>query len=428
MAIKILATADLHLGKRSSGLAAFGEDCSTKLAWKRIIDYTVYNGIDVVLLVGDVIDRSNRFFESVGSLHNAFERLAQAAVEVYMVSGNHDFDVLPQVVYSRPFKNVHLLGANGQWELATYEKRGITVQFAGWSYPRQHVLYNPVQQINIIQPDLNFPSIGLLHADVDNIESQYAPVPLVDLQNTAIGIWMLGHIHKPSSFAAGGKLIQYTGSPQALSAKEPGQHGALVLTVDPPHPVSMEILKFSSVRFDRVEVDVSSADTEDALRTLITTELSADANAKLADLEDVDYIVYDLNLTGQNAFGRQMQAWASQAVEKYDVSLATETQIFVRQVTAFIRPVLDNLEALASQASPAGVLAQTILAINKGTSTQFLEGLIRNWEGQFRGLNNSPVYQPLQDDWQRNGNPRTPKEYILAECNRLLSELVLQSN
>jgi len=55
-----------------------------------------------------------------------------------LVSGNHDFDVLPQVVRRYSDDGVKLLGKNGVWEIVTFRKNDQAIQFAGWSFPSQY--------------------------------------------------------------------------------------------------------------------------------------------------------------------------------------------------------------------------------------------------------------------------------------------------
>ena len=117
MAIKILATGDLHLGKRSSGIPENPEESSTKFTWNRIVDWSIKNEIDLLLLTGDIIDQDNRYYEAIGPLQAGFEKLNQANITVYMIAGNHDFDVLPEIVRPDRYNNVYLLGFNGKWEV-----------------------------------------------------------------------------------------------------------------------------------------------------------------------------------------------------------------------------------------------------------------------------------------------------------------------
>lgn len=426
MAIKILATADLHLGKRTSGLSVFGENCSTRETWKRIVDFAIDRAVDVVLLAGDTVDRNNRYFEASGALQEGFGRLCAVGIDVLLVTGNHDFDVLPQVLRNHPFSGVRLLGADGRWEVVRYERGGEILQCVGWSYPRQYVLTNPLSGLENAGVDPNYLSIGLLHSDVDKLDSRYGPVSLLDLQQSSVQSWILGHVHKPIVYS-GDKLIRYPGSPQALSAKETGRHGALLLTVE-GRRIEMEVVGFSNCRFEQLEIDVSDVDAEEQFRRLAETSFSDDANARLAELDGMVYLVYDVVLAGRNNRGREIGEWARALPSGFSLQLSTGTEVRIRDIELAIRPAVENLEALARERSPVGVLAEAIIAIRNGSSTPFLDRVASQWQEQFRSLTNSAAFQPLQVSFQRDGNRRTFQTYIEEECSRLLAELLYPSN
>ena len=64
--MKILATADLHLGKQSSNVSRELRESSVTFTWNRIVKYAVEEQVDALLLAGDVVDRDNRFFGAPG--------------------------------------------------------------------------------------------------------------------------------------------------------------------------------------------------------------------------------------------------------------------------------------------------------------------------------------------------------------------------
>src|SRR5690625_3916831 len=218
--IKILATADLHLGKSSSDIT--GDHASTKYVLKRITEYCIQHQIDVLLLSGDIIDWDNRFFEAYGPLQEAFDSLGEHDIQVYLVAGNHDFNVLPQIISTGNNAHVHLLGKDQQWEVQEFTKNGQTIQFIGWSFAHRHVYDSAMDTWDASMLNSNYPTIGLLHGDVGSHDSSYGPIHLTDLQRTDISLWILGHIHRPQKLNERPQ-VWYTGSPQALSAKETGK-------------------------------------------------------------------------------------------------------------------------------------------------------------------------------------------------------------
>lgn len=422
MDIKILATADLHLGKRSSDVT--GDHASTKFTLNTIVKYCISKSVDVLLLCGDIVDWDNRFFEAYGPLQDAFDRLGKEDIQVYLVAGNHDFDVLPQIIKTGNNKHVHLLGQNEKWEVQKFTKNGHTIQFVGWSFSKQFVKESALLNWSQVILDPNYQTIGLLHGDTDTKNSLYGPISLDDLRNTNVALWLLGHIHKPQQLIDQPRVC-YTGSPQALSAKEPGIHGPLLITVTPNQSLNIEQVGMSSVRYENIAIDITGVESDDELREKIIYGLKDDAERKITELEGVLSLIYHIKLIGKSSLAKEIDNWKRTIIEHSD-RLETGTMISVRRVDTQISPEVVNLRQLAQQSSPAGILANTILAIEENRTDPFLEELIKDWEAKVEHANRVGVYSPLSGERKMKNTPENAHIAIKDECNRLLGELMNQ--
>ena len=422
--IKILATADLHLGKSSSDIT--GGHASTKYVLKRITDYCIDHQVDVLLLSGDIVDWDNRFFEAYGPLQEAFDSLGKHNIKVYLVAGNHDFNVLPQIISTGNNAHVHLLGKDQQWEVQKFEKNGQTIQFVGWSFAKRYVYDSAMDtwDTSIINP--NYPTIGLLHGDVDSHDSSYGPIRLADLQRTDIALWILGHIHKPQQLTDRPQ-VWYPGSPQALNAKETGAHGPLLITVLPNQSPKVEQVKLSPTRYEDIEIDITGIRNEEELRDRIIKDLEEESNRMIIELDKVKSLVYHINLVGESSLAKEIESWKNTVVD-YNATLKTETRVSVRRVDTQIRPEVSDLEQIAMQASPAGILAKTILAIEEEKNDPFLEELIEEWIQKMDSTNRVGAYQPLTNERMVDNTAENARIAIKNECNRLLGELMTQTS
>jgi len=427
MVLKILATGDLHIGKKSSSVSESAEESSTKFTWNLIVDWSINNGINVLVLTGDIVDQDNRYFEAIGPLQSGFEKLKQADIAVYMVAGNHDYNVLPQVAGIGKHDNVHLLGINGEWEVKTFSKNGEKIQFVGWSFPNQFETKDPLLNFDGISLDPNYTTIGLLHGDVYNPESKYAPIDLDKFLNKSVDAWILGHIHKPQVLRESDPYICYPGSPHALNSKEPGIHGPILLIIDNEDDININRVPLSPIRYENISIDITSTTDEQSLRDAVTSGLLNDGNMKIEELGNVSYLIYDVSLEGQHANIKDLETWTLPIVDGYDYEIETETRLSVRKVVVNARPKLENIKELARQSSPAGVLAKTILAVQNDETTEFLDELFEKWKLNYETINTAGTFQPLRalgkfDD----KTDLKAKQYILHECNRLLGELIEQ--
>jgi exonuclease SbcD len=427
MSLKILATGDLHLGKKSSSVPENAEEGSTKFTWNRIVDWSIKSGIDILVLTGDIVDQDNRYFEAIGSLQSGFEKLKKADIAVYLVAGNHDYNVLPQIAGNGKCNNVHLLGSNGEWEVKIFSKKGEQVQFVGWSFPKQFETNDPLLNFNGKLLDHNIPAIGLLHGDVDIPESKYAPLDSGRFLNKPIDAWILGHIHKPQVLRESGPPVWYPGSPHSLSSKEPGVHGPILLTIENKDDIKISKIPLSPVRYEKISIDITNSSEEEGLRDTVTSGLLNDANTKIDELEGVAFLIYDISLEGEHSNIKDLERWALPIVDAYDQEIETETRLTVRKVLVNAKPKLENIENLAKLSTPAGVLAKTILAIRNEDSNEFLYKLVKSWKLNYRKIITSGTYQALNSTGRFDDKTELEvKQYILHECNHLLGELLGQ--
>lgn len=426
MALRVLATGDIHIGKRSSGIKQDAEKGATKYTWNRIVDYAIKNGVDLLALTGDIVDQDNRYFEAIGPLQSGFEKLKKADIEVYMVAGNHDFDVLKELVDSHKYNNAYLLGTNGNWEIKLFSKNGEQIQFLGWSFPNRHVNEDPFLKYEMPALDPNISTIGLLHGDVDMPESNYAPININNFMNRGVDAWILGHIHKPQIVHKSEPIIYYPGSPHALSAKEQGVHGPILLTVDAAMGIHIEQIPLSPVTDETLSIDISDQTDEALVRDRVTSQIVADAQSKIVELEGVSYLIYDIILTGQHSQISALEIWVNPIIGAYDHEIdATETRISVRKILFDVKPKVANMEKLAQESSPAGILAQTILALQKGETTEFVNKLLEKWKPIHDAVRQSGTFQALQNR-EKMDRDQDLKQYILNESNRILTELMGQ--
>ncbi len=225
--MKLLLTADLHLGRSPTRLpATWQEEARTVNAWRRLVDAALEEEVDALLICGDVVDSSNKFWEAVGPLEEEIRRLAQAEIPLVLSAGNHDADVLPQLLQRLPKDQVILLGAQGRWQRHTLQRHGQELlHLYGWSFPSTQYPEDPTLLAQPDFPDDGLPRLGMLHGDPDAKQSSYAPYLKQRLRDMPLDGWLLGHIHAPS-LEDGPPWLLMPGSPQPLDPGEPGPHSA----------------------------------------------------------------------------------------------------------------------------------------------------------------------------------------------------------
>lgn len=425
--MKLLVSADLHLGKQSSNVSKSLPESSVKFTWERIIKLAVEDKVDAVVLAGDIVDRDNRFFEAIGPLQKGFEILGEAGIPVVMVSGNHDFDVLPDIIKNRAYDHVHLIGEKGKWESKIIDTHSGELQLVGWSFPHQHIMEDPLLQLNGAELNLNpnLPSVGLLHGDLYDQKSQYAPLDPSGFPKGTPHAWIIGHIHKPDIIRQHDPLVFYPGSPQALSSKEPGIHGPYMLTLESGNAKAVQI-GLSPVRYEPLAVDITGTQSESAFRNRLTQQISEDAQKRAGEFERVSRLMYDIELTGSHSSLSTLEKWVEFA-DQFEQEVSSETVVNIRKVENRARPAIENLEELANQPTPPGILAKAILELERDNTSPLLENLVAKMKEKIGSANRSRTYQPLSRfEEQLDETEESARELLLSESRKLLGELISQ--
>lgn len=428
--IKLLAFSDLHLGRSSTGLTGAPQGLSTEEGWRRIVDLAIEQHVDAVLLGGDCIDRDNVFFESVSRLSGGFKRLADAGIEVLMVGGNHDYRALPEAIRSTGKPNIRLLGEHGKWEAIDRTYNGQDITFVGWSFPDQHFRTSPMSGFDALEVKGDRPVIGLVHADIAP-ESPYAPVTIPELFATPVDYWLLGHIHKPQVFEQSGKRADYPGSPQALSPKETGEHGVLLIEVASKFAIDVKRVPLSPVRYEQHTVDLTGVDA-DQIRSAVMNQIT-DAPERQDLLHGhLKALVFDVRIEGQQADFDAVENQLNGLTDDWETTVQG-VNVSVRKITYALEPMIENLDALARQNSPAGALAKLILSLEGDEENSTLaDRVLERFDQRFEDLARHALFNGLRNrgrevayfDEQR----AIKKQRVADECRRLLSELLNQVN
>lgn len=442
MSIKILAAGDLHLGRQSSSFTGEASIKSTKYVWEKMVDYAINNQIDIIALPGDIVDEDNRYFEATSALQQGFSKLKQHDIQVIMIAGNHDFEVLPQItqVVAGEDSNVQLIGQGAKWEKYIYtNSSGEQIQFVGWSFNRRHITENPLHDFSGLELDSNLITIGLLHGDVDTSGSEYAPTTKNDFIQTSgkVQAWILGHIHQPPNqvLVESNPRVFYTGSPQAMNPVEKGKHGPVLITVTSKEQIDYTPIWLSPIRYEVIDIDISGCEDANSVRNKITSSIYENNSKIEEDLEEAKYLIYDLNLRGKIKNINQLPTWIAEiedpekGIRNEDLFNISEVEVRIRKIYSEVQIQVSDMESLAKEKSPIGHIARTIIEIEKGEESDFIREIIENWRKReeennrrtfFHGLVRENRLKPMEDD--------EIKQLIAEECNHILSELIVKQN
>ena len=263
--LKFIHAADFHLDSPFSALtaqqAAARRRESRELAF-RLANYVNQQGIDLVLLAGDLFDSNSAFRETGEQLAQAF---GQMRARVFVAPGNHDWygPGSPWLTVNWP-ENVTIFREN----LLT------AVDIPEWNLTIHGAAFTGDQQTagflaGFAAPEDGRTHIGLLHGEVDPAEDRYGPIRREEIAGSGLTYLALGHIHKRTEpFRCGGTLCAWPGCPEGRGFDELGEKGFYQGTLE-NGAVSLRFVPFARRRYEILEVDVTGKDPRAALEAAL---------------------------------------------------------------------------------------------------------------------------------------------------------------
>lgn len=223
--IRILHTADLHIGTRFSSFPDREVRDVLRSEQSKILlelaEAVNREAIDLVLIAGDLFDRPDVEEQIVERVKN---RLAELPCKVHICAGNHDPYLEGSFWEGQWPNNVHIVPQT-EVESYYYEDLGILVDSISFAdiYTRES-LYRTPDSKDVPSDTLR---LLMLHGDF-NLElgtSDYNPIPLTSVKAKGYDYIALGHIHLAHSGELGYRdaTYAYSGAPQGRGFDELGQ-------------------------------------------------------------------------------------------------------------------------------------------------------------------------------------------------------------
>ena len=276
--MRFLHAADVHLdspcSSRSETVRHQLRDAS-RLAFQRLVDLALSEGVDAVLIAGDLFDDERLSFQTERFLLEQLHRLDTEEIPVVYATGNHDPGraglrsvELPwpgNVTIARDRTPVRVAIEGAGRESEGRELRGI-VTAAGHETATERGDLTTV----FPAPEGRLAEIAVLHTQVVDspgsaAHQNYAPSQLDGLRGSGHDYWALGHVHKRSVLCEH-PGIHYSGNLQGRTHGERGAKGCLLVEVKPGAPPDVEFKKLAPIQWEDVEIrDPSQATTLDAL-------------------------------------------------------------------------------------------------------------------------------------------------------------------
>jgi len=228
--MKILHTADWHIGMKASNLGGAGTRVRSERlrSARRVIDAANERGVDLVLLAGDTFDDNS---VGVSVIKEVIAILETSAAPVCVIPGNHDH-LCPGSVWGfdgwRRSGKIHLLTVAAPVEIG-----------GALLYPcplrEYESMASPTAWIPDTRPTDGKIRIALAHGSVEGLpkDEPDLPVPRDLPERKNLDYAALGHWHSYSLYNTGGQCrMAYSGSHETTRFGKPDCFCAAVVTIE----------------------------------------------------------------------------------------------------------------------------------------------------------------------------------------------------
>jgi len=290
--LKILHTADVHLGARFSVLGpekGNAQRLQLQRTFERIGELAVAERVDLFVVAGDLFDSNTPSASSVDVVRRVFGRLVEADIRVFAIPGTHDcFD------------------SSSVWRTIEMPA-GVTV-FTDRSEPAM------VPELDLAVHGLVFASkkapagallslarcegaalhVGIAHGSVaipGILEDDSVLFTAEEVAGTGMDYLALGHWHSFKQERFGDVTACYPGSPEFVSIDQKGAGQVALVEIDRDGTLRVEPRTVGVRRFESLEISVdalgSSSQVVDAIRARADADLVLDVT--LAGLCPFDF-------------------------------------------------------------------------------------------------------------------------------------------
>ncbi len=256
--LRVLHTADNHLGAKFTGLGTRGREQRRKLieTFDKIVELAIETRVHLFLVAGDLFDSNRPAAELVHEVLRGFNRLDGHAIEVCLAPGTHDrYDATS--VYRRPefadLPNFHLFTSDTMAPLelpalrTTVWGRALSQSHPGDALAGLH-REGPAQwHLALVHGSVRMPGI---------VEDDEAMVDTASLSACGMDYVALGHWHSLGDHSRGGTPAFYCGAPEPISVSDRDAGYVILLELSPDRAVDIKPVRVSRRRAEILQVNM----------------------------------------------------------------------------------------------------------------------------------------------------------------------------
>ncbi|MBA7475762.1 hypothetical protein ES707_11135 [subsurface metagenome] len=271
--LKLLHTADVHLGAKFVGLGDKGtiQREQVRASFKKLISLAIAEDVDMILIAGDLFDSNQQPLRNVDLVVEQFGLLAANKIPVCLIPGTHD--CLDSASIYRKFNlkekcpSLALFTGEG-WTCNEFSALGLTIygrpNLSNRSYksPLEGLsrLTDTLYHVAIAHGSLNIP--GAIAED-DHV---FTPE---QIENSQMHYIALGHWHRQYPCCEKGVVAWYSGPPELISMDQSEPGSVLIVTISDSGLVRVEARQTGIRCCDDLEIDLADVEGLPQLKSKI---------------------------------------------------------------------------------------------------------------------------------------------------------------
>lgn len=269
--VKILHTADIHIGARESFLGANADKrrFETLMTFERIMDLAAKEDVSLVAVAGDLFD-SNGIEETF--IKSVFDKISSyPQIKVVFSAGNHDPLNAESPFLNRELpENLYVLGTKD--ECITLEELKLRVY--GRSFERNCL---KGEEFFTLKTDPEYINLLVQHGDLkSDLNSEYNAITPQFVKNSGMDYIALGHLHKRTEIGRiDNTFFAYCGCPEGQGFDELDDKGVYIGEIG-KGVCSLSFISVSKRKHIEKTVDISNAQNTADIAELVLSSLKSE--------------------------------------------------------------------------------------------------------------------------------------------------------
>ncbi len=260
MSVRLLHTADVHLGATFKVLGERGRDQHRQLreTFARTVDLAIAERVDAVLIAGDLFDSVRAARVQVAFASEQLTRLGAAEIPVCAIAGNHDplgeggVSLWRELAGGCPGLTVfgpHL-------EARRFPERDLTV--VGRSTSGGLSAESPLAGLPVSRRTRHLVALAHGSAQRPDLPAQFGLITPEAIATSGVDYLALGDWHSPRDVSSGGVTAWYSGSPEMIDVDQTDAGDVCLVTLPEPGVTEVTRRRVGRRRAVRLALDLAA--------------------------------------------------------------------------------------------------------------------------------------------------------------------------